>query len=275
MNVEFEDQGRGVLFSHMVVAEEYLKASGKKVTDDEMKKVIMKLAREKADSYTPSEELGRNPESRLSKEVKDSFAPWLYGKDSSVVKALNMPNVDKKAFMIELNGAVNHLVQIILKNAYGFKTTRSKSATLYDPRQLTDFEYVASGPGGLDKAQRDMHNTTVDVNRQIRGFLQAYITASLIPLLNDDKASLYKAFKTVYEKANPKLIRSVNVYKNLMRNAGLFLFVKFSKIKTPKDFLNWEFTRLSQLISRYRITPKGEFQLEAVAQTQKPSKKKR
>lgn len=241
--MQIEDQGRGVLFSHMVIAEEYLKLNKKTVNDENLYEVIMKLAHEKADSYTPSDELGRNPESRISGAVKKDMAPWLYG-PNSVVNKMNLDKTEKEHFMIEINGAINHLTQILLKRIYGFKTTRSSGAKLSDPSQLTDFEYLASGPDGMNKEERDKHNTRVDVNRQIRGMIQGYLTAAIIPVVNDNRNNIYKRFQEMYKEASPSLIKSVSVYKNLMKHLA------------RKYFINFSSTKISDYVKEYKIKGK-------------------
>lgn len=244
--VVFHDQGIGVLESHIVIAEEFLRQNGKTKNFENMVKTINKLAKEKEESYTPSDDMGSNPSPRVSKDIKLAMAPWLYG-SQSVLNKLGLSKSEKQTLMIELNGAINHLTQIILKRVYGFKTTRAPKVDKSNEKLLTDFEYVASGPGGLSKAQRDRHNTTVDVNRQIRGIVQAWITASLIPLMKESRKSYYKQFEQVYQEANPKLIRSNRVYKNIMKHMG-------------KDFLvTFGTTKITDYLKNLRVKPKGDF----------------
>lgn len=247
--VEYHDQGMGVLPSHLVIAEEYLRQNKKPKNFENMKKAVIKLAAEKKESYTPSDDMGKNPSPRISAKVKNDMAPWLYSSkfQYNVINPLGLSESDRRALMIELNGAINHLTQIILKRVYGFKTTRAPKVDLADPKQLTDFEYVASGPDGLSKQDRDKINTQVDVNRQIRGMVQAYISAAILPLLNDNKNNIYKVFLKIYKDANPKIIRGNNAYKNIMKHMAKNLWIQFKG------------TRISDYVKHLRVTPKGAF----------------
>lgn len=229
VNKEIHDQGRGVLPSHMVIAEEYLRQNRKKKTDENMIKAIEKLAKEKKESYTPSDDMGKNPESRVSKEVKELMAPFLYDSKRSVINKLGLNQKEQKELMVELNGAINHLTQIVLKRILGFKTKRAKNAELWDPKQITDFEFLASHPKGLSKAQLYAYNAQVAVNRQIRGVIQAWITHALMPVFQWQRKHYYMAFSEVYKKATPQTVRSKNVYHNLMKHMAKNLSVTFGK----------------------------------------------
>jgi hypothetical protein len=224
-----------------------------------MVKAVNILAKEKKESYTPSDDMGKNPESRVSAEIKMEMAPWLYDSKKSVINKFGLSKKEQENLMIELNGAINHLTQIVLKRIYGFKIKRNKNANLADPTQITDFEFLAKTDKGLSREQVYAINTQVAVNRQIRGTVQAWITMSLMPFFQYPKKSWYAVFADIYKNADPKTIRSKNVYRNIMKHHAKNMGTTFAN------------TSILDYIASFRITPKTK---PVSKPKKKPSQKK-
>lgn len=249
-NVEFHDQGQGVLDSHLVVAREYLKQNGKEPTFENMVKAVNKLARDKEESYTPSDDMGKNPASSVSAQIRKVGAPWLYADDKqfNVLNKLGLNREQKQIVRKDIHRAINNISHIIMKNFHGFKVNdrgRSKDFASHVTDNLTDFEYVGSGPNGLSKAQRDRWNTTVEVNRMIRAFIETYIATMLLIVINDNQKTLYDTFKKIYEDADNSVIRSKKVQKKLVATWSHLLFKQIG------------FDQMSKLFQGIRVDSKG------------------
>lgn len=190
--IEYESQGYGVYPPLLEIAKETLRQEKKSLSEKNIHEMIQKLAAENAESYTPNPELGKNPESRVSKQIRNIIAAPIYKSKMS------------QSTKVELSGAVNNLTQMILKNIYGFKTTRAPGIDTSNPSKLTDFEYVGMGPGNnFSKEQREVYNKTVDVNRHIRVIVETYLFWAIMPLLNESKEKFYSAMVEMGYKDMP------------------------------------------------------------------------
>lgn len=190
--VEYESQGYGVYPPLLEIAKETLRQERKSLTKENINNMLQRLAAENAESYTPNPELGKNPESRVSKQIRNIIGAPIYRSKMS------------EKTRIEMSGAVSLLTQMILKNIYGFKTTRQPGIDTSNPAKLTDFEYIGTGPGNsYSKEQRDVYNKMVDVNRHIRVAVESYLFWAITPLLNETKDSFYSAFVDMGYKDMP------------------------------------------------------------------------
>lgn len=241
------NQGYGVLHSHLAIAEEYLAQNGIPKNEANLIKTINRLAKEKEESYTPNPILGKNPESRVSKNLRKVMAQPIYAADGYLSKRIKN-KTELQAARIEMGGSVNQLSQMILKHIYRFKTTRKPNADVSNPKEITDFEYVGSGPGNsFTKEQREIYNKHVDVNRHIRILVESYLFWAITPLLSETKEGMYNIMKDMgYVGLDPKVLRKSGNTKELIFLFNKVFGVLFGQIRL-KDFLKG-----------YRWTPKGK-----------------
>lgn len=233
-----EDQGYGVYPWMHTFAKEKLRQDGKSLTEENIHKTIQKYAKENAESYTPNPELGKNPEGRVSMSLRKVMVPWLYKKDSSFLKRVKNEGGDIQAVQIEIGGAINQLTQFILKHNFGFKTTRIPKADPSNPKEITDFEYLASGPGNsLSTEERKLYNKQVDVNRQARILIQGYLSWAITPLMNIDRKNLYKIFLDLGYKEMPgSAIRKPANIKEFIFLVDKIFSVLFSQVNLNEFF---------------------------------------
>lgn len=234
--VEYEDQGYGVYLPFSTLAE--IASQNKNIDSGEkaIHNFIQKLARENAESYTPSDALGENPSSRVSPTLRKFMAPSIYSE--KYIKKISDTKVGQQAAQVEIGGAVNHLTQAILKHVYKFKTKRKPKVDKSNPKELTDFEYVASGPGNdFTKEQREIYNKQIDANRHIRIMLESYIFHSILPLLADTKSSIYQAMVEMgYKEMKASDLRKQSYYKEVVYMMSKMFLILFGRTKFT-DFI--------------------------------------
>lgn len=238
--MRYEDQGIGVLFSHSVTARELLKQNKMPVNDENMFKAIQMLAEEKAESYTPSDELGNNPGPKVADQFREITAHTFYKN-----KGFQQRFPNKQAYKIariEISAAVNHLTQVIMKHIFLFKTSRSKSADLRDPNQLTDFEYVQKGK--LSPEELQGVNKFRVANRHLRLMIEGYVWGSLLPLTKETRESLYNMLGEMgYNETDFKTLKNNSNIKELAWLVAKNFGVLWSRTKFSDFFRGFKWTK--------------------------------
>lgn len=188
-----ENQGYGAYVCLKPVVEEYLRQEGKTLSKENFDWAMQRFAKENKKSYTPNPILGQNPEPRITKSLKPSISPEIFS-GNSILKKRYPSSRDVKMAQIELGGAVTSLTEMILKHNIGLKTTRKGGADVSDPRQITSFEYIGTGPGNtMAKEERNNYNAFVTMNRYSRIMIESYLYSAVEPLLRLNLKSFYKA----------------------------------------------------------------------------------
>lgn len=231
---QYEDQGYGVMFSHVAVAKEMLRQDGKSITDDNLYKTIQKLAKEKAESYTPSEELGQNPSSSVSQKFRKLVMPQIF--DDDIMKERFPNKAERDAIRIEMTAAINNLVHMVMKHFYGFKMNRQPGVDLTDPTQITSIEYLKKS-SKYSPEDISAYNKTVDVYRDLRLLMETYLFHAIRPMLMNMREGIDQALIEMgYDKLTGKQVRSENHKKILLLEYSKIFAVFFKGVRFT-DFL--------------------------------------
>lgn len=264
--MKYEDQGLGVLFSHLAVAEEMLRQDGKKINEKNMFLAIQDLAADKAESYTPNHELGANPGVQMSPKLEKNVSPQVF--DETYLEARFPNQAKRKQLQAKMKGAVTNLTNIFLEDYYQIKRRGEKKNNKYksDPNKASKTEKI---DGGLvSKDEKDRHNREAVIFQHLRYFIKTYIYDSLIPLMIETEDSVRSALSDMeYKNLDTKVLNGNTAADNASTALHETLLPIFAKNM-----------RFANLLRQYRWMPDGRLvkkKQKAETKTVSPSRLKK
>lgn len=206
--------GKKIVYEEL--AKIWLKQNSEPLTKENIAEVVWELADESMESYIPDPILGQNPESRISKNIQSVLSLDLGPQKKIFNKLKNDPASYDKAVK-EMMSAVTELTNVVLKNFYGMKISRSSKPDPDNMSTYTDFEQMPITKDQIiPKEKVQQRNYQALVNVMIRHNLASYILSSLYPWIDMNIKDLYKIYyQGGLDKMSAKNFYKPNVLKQI------------------------------------------------------------